>query len=130
MAQRAENRVQHRVQVLAEVFGQKPQHEIAALLKQLILASISPVGDPVGEMLRTIQLHCHVGVRTKEIHFKGPCTIKRDGQFRIDSEPSLRRGERFEPPEEKCLGRTPCASDAISIGRYGPRHVNEETRER
>ena len=78
MAQRAENRVQHRVQIPAEVFGQKPQHEIAALLKQLVLASIPPVRGPVSEMLRTIQLHCHASVRTKEIHFKGPCTIKRE----------------------------------------------------
>ena len=69
MAQRAENRVHYRVQVPAEVFGQKPQNEIAALLKQLVLASIPPVCGPVGEMLRTIQLHCHASVRTKEIHF-------------------------------------------------------------
>lgn len=64
MAQRAENRVQHGVQIPAEVFGQKPQHEIAALLKQLILASIPPVCGPVSEMLRTIQLHRNACVRT------------------------------------------------------------------
>ena len=78
MAQRAENRVQHRVQILAEVVGQKPQHEISALLEQLVLPPVAPVRETVGEMLRTIQLHCHASVRTKEIHFKGPCTIKRE----------------------------------------------------
>lgn len=79
MAQRAEYGVQHRVQIPAEVFGQKPQHEIAALLKQLVLASVAPVRDAVGEMLRTIQLHGHASVCTEEIDLQVAGTIKRDG---------------------------------------------------
>src|SRR6478735_1669319 len=103
MAQRAENRVQHRVQIPAEVFGQKPQHEISALLKQLVLPPVAPVRDTVGEMLRTIQLHGHASVRTQKIDLHAPCAIERKGQLCVDSEPPLRRQKRLEAPEEKCL---------------------------
>ena len=87
MAQRAENRVQHRVQVPADVLGKKPQHEIAVLLKQLVLASVAPVRDRVGEMLRAIQFHCHARVRTEQVDFQAPRAIERNRQLRIDGEP-------------------------------------------
>lgn len=129
MAQRAENGVQHRIQIPAEVFGEKPQHKIAALLQQLVFASVAPVRGPVGEMLRTIQLHCDARLRTKEIDLQVPCAIKRDGQLHVEAESPLRCWQRLEPLEEKRLRRAPRALGATGIGRHWPRHVNEETRQ-
>ena len=101
MAQRAENRVQQRVQIPAEVFGQKPQHEIAALLKQLVLASVAPVRDPVGEMLRTIQLHCHAITRAQ---VEQNLALKmRDGPFLADLRPLLATGEAWDPMAAEAL---------------------------
>ena len=118
MTQRAENRVQHGVQFPAKIFGQKPQHEMAALLKHLVLASVAPVCDPVGEMLGTVQLHCHARVSTEQIDLQAPRTVKRDGQLHVDTEPPLRCCQRLEPPEEKRLGCAPRALGAIGIGRH------------
>lgn len=81
-------------------------------------------------MLRTIQLHCDACVRTEEIDLQAPRTIRRNGQLRVDSEPTLRCRERLESPEEKSLGGTARALRAIRVGWHCPRHMNEETGER
>src|SRR4051812_49181729 len=126
MAQGAEDRVQHRVQIPAEVLGQKPQYQIAALLKQLVLPPVAPVRGTVGEMLRTIQLHCHASVRTQEIDLQAPGAIERDGQLRVEIEPPLRRRKRLEAPEEKCLRRTPRALRTLRVRRHRSCRMNEE----
>jgi hypothetical protein len=41
--------------VLADVFGKKPENQIAVLLKQSIFTAISPVGVRIAEMLATVQ---------------------------------------------------------------------------
>lgn len=84
----------------------------------------------MGEMLRTIQLHCHASVRTQEIVLQAPCAIERNGQLRVDSEPTLRSQKRLEAPEEKCLRRTPRALGTLGVRRHRSCHMNEEARKR
>lgn len=49
--------VQHQVQVLANVFGEEPQDEVAVLLQELILPSVAAVGDRIREVLRAIEFY-------------------------------------------------------------------------
>ena len=86
MVQCPHDGVEHRVQLLAHVLGQKPQNEIAVLLQQLVLASIAPVGDRIGEMLRAIQLHGDTRLSAQEIDFQRPEAIERDRQRGVQLE--------------------------------------------
>src|SRR5713226_8483353 len=45
--QYSQNAIEHRVQFLREVLGQKTQHKIAVLLQQPVLASIASVGGRI-----------------------------------------------------------------------------------
>jgi hypothetical protein len=44
------------IEFLANVFGKEPENQITVLLKQSILAAVSPVGLRVAKMLADIQL--------------------------------------------------------------------------
>jgi hypothetical protein len=43
MRQRSQDGVEHEIEFSTEVFGQKPQHEIAVLLQSLDLATVAAV---------------------------------------------------------------------------------------
>lgn len=55
--QRAQDGVEDRVQVPADIFRQKPQHKIAVLLQQSVLAPVAAVDFGVGEMLCSVKLY-------------------------------------------------------------------------
>ena len=46
-----ENRVEHHIQALAHVLGQKAQHAVAIFLKQEVFTSVPAVGVGIGQML-------------------------------------------------------------------------------
>jgi len=55
MRQHAENRIQHIIQLDADILNRKPQHEVAVFLQQSVLASITAVGVFVGEVLTAVE---------------------------------------------------------------------------
>lgn len=57
MDDRAQDRVEHDLEFSADVFREKPQHEVTVLLQQSVLASVAPVRNWISEMLRAVQLH-------------------------------------------------------------------------
>ena len=78
MTQRPQNCVEHQVQLLAHVFSKEPQHQVAALLQQLILAPVAAVRDRIREMLRAIQFHRHTGIGAHEIDFESSLIRQRN----------------------------------------------------
>ena len=86
VAQRAQNRVEHKVQFLTHVLGKEAQHQITVLLQQLIFAPVAAVRDRIREMLGAIQLHRHAGVPAQQIDFETSHTVERDRQRHIDAE--------------------------------------------
>jgi hypothetical protein len=42
-----QDRIEHGIQFLAYVLGQKAQHEVAMLLQQLVLPSIATIGNRI-----------------------------------------------------------------------------------
>src|SRR6185503_3704033 len=89
VAQRSQNRIEYHVQFLAHVFGKEAQHQVAALLQQLILATVATIRDRIRKMLGAIQLHRHTRISTVEVHFQLSEAIKRDRQRHVDAETSL-----------------------------------------
>ena len=57
----AEDRIEYDVEMLANVFGQEPQHKMAVLLQQLILAPIAPVRLHIGQVLGAVELDRQAG---------------------------------------------------------------------
>jgi len=60
--QRPQDGVENIIEMYAHIFGQKPQHVIAVLLQQQILAPVAAVGIGIGQMLRTVQFDRHTRV--------------------------------------------------------------------
>ena len=82
--------------MLADVFGEKPEDQITALLKQGILTTISAVGLRVAQMLATVQLYGDPGWRTKQINLHATPAIECNWQLRIQTKLSVRCGQSFE----------------------------------
>ena len=59
VAERSQDRIEHRVQFPADIFSKKTQHQVTVLLQQLIFPAIATVRNRVREMLRAVQLHGH-----------------------------------------------------------------------
>jgi len=55
------DRVQNLVEPLADVFCQKPQDEVAALLEQRIFAPVASPGVGIGEMLIAVEFNDQAG---------------------------------------------------------------------
>ena len=55
-AERTQHRIEHEVEVLADVLCQKAQHEVVVLLEELVLAPIPAVRHGVREVLGAVQL--------------------------------------------------------------------------
>jgi len=45
MQQRSQDCIEHRIEVLAHVFGEEPQHEEAVFLQQKVFASVATVAQ-------------------------------------------------------------------------------------
>jgi hypothetical protein len=56
-SQSVQARIQHQIQLLADVFGEEPQDEVAVLLKELILSPVAAVGGRIREVLRAIEFY-------------------------------------------------------------------------
>src|SRR6266568_2065604 len=67
--QRSLDRVQHHVEVLAHIFGEEAQHEVAVLLEQLILTAVSTIGIGTFQVLRAIQFDHHTRMSTQQVDF-------------------------------------------------------------
>ena len=64
------------IEVLADVFGEKPENQIAALLKQGVFTTISSIGVRVAQMLATVQFDGDSGRRTKQINLHATPAIE------------------------------------------------------
>jgi hypothetical protein len=62
-AQRPQDRIEHHLQLPADIFRKEPQHQIAVLLQQTILPPVATIRNGVAEMLAAIELHGHSRVR-------------------------------------------------------------------
>ena len=82
--------------MLADVFGKKPEDQIAVLLKQGIFTTISPVGVRVAQMLATVQFDGDSGRRAKQINLHATPAIEWNRQLRIQTKLSVRCGQGFE----------------------------------
>ena len=94
-----QDRVEHHVEFLADVFGEEAQHEISVLLKQLIFAPIAAIGDWIGEMLGAVELHRDTRVGAQQVDFQTRQPVERDRQRMVDGKAALGFLQRFQPPE-------------------------------
>ena len=76
MGQRSQNGIQNLVEILANVLGEKPEDQIAVLLKQGIFSTISPVGVRVAQMLAAVQFNGESGLHTQEVDLHATPTIE------------------------------------------------------
>ncbi len=76
--QSVQARVQHQIQLLADVFGEEPQDEVAVLLKELILSPVAAVGGRIREVLRAIEFYRDACILTEQVNFERPKSIERD----------------------------------------------------
>lgn len=98
-----------------QILGQEPQHEVAVLLKQPVLATIAAIGLRVAEMLRPVQLDYQAGVDTEQIGLEGAARVEGDRQPLVEAEPSLRLRQRLQPPEQERFGRAARPIDTLGI---------------
>lgn len=66
--QRAQDRVENRIEVLAHVLGQETQHQVAGLLQQCVLAPIATLGLCVSEVQRAVHLNDQLRLGAEKIH--------------------------------------------------------------
>jgi hypothetical protein len=90
------DRVQHEIEILAHIFGEKAQHEIAVLLEQLVLTAISPVGIGTFQVLRAIQFDHDARISAQQVDFHSTPIVEWNWQFGIQAETPLRRRQRFQ----------------------------------
>jgi len=50
-SKRSQDPIEHGIEIFRDVFGENTEHEVAALLKQLVLASIATIRDWVRQMV-------------------------------------------------------------------------------
>jgi hypothetical protein len=73
-----QDRIEHGVQFLAHILGKKAQHEIAVLLKQLVLAPIATIRDRIREVLSAIEFDNKPRVGAQQVDFKCSDAVERD----------------------------------------------------
>lgn len=69
MRYRSENNVENRIEVLANIFGQKAQNKITLFLQTCILASVASIGFCVGHMLGAVQFDSQSKLGIEQINF-------------------------------------------------------------
>jgi len=65
MSKCPQNGVEYAVQLFPEILGKESQHEVTVLLKQLVLLSITAIGDRIRKMLRSVQFHRNTSASAK-----------------------------------------------------------------
>ena len=73
-----QDRIEHRIQFLAHVLGKEAQHEVAVLLKQLVLASVATIGDRIRKVLSAVEFDGYAGVGAEQVDFKCSEAVERD----------------------------------------------------
>jgi len=86
MRQRSQDCIEHRIEVLAHVFGEEPQYEAAVFLQQEIFASVATVGLGVSQMLAAVELNGDACIGTQQIHFHASPPVKGNGQLGVETE--------------------------------------------
>ena len=86
MADCTQYAVEDEVELLANVLGEEPQHQVAVLLQHLILAAVASIGNRIGEVLSAIQLHCDPRIGAKQVDFQSSQTVEGDRQISIEAE--------------------------------------------
>ena len=107
--------------MLADVLGEEPQHEVAVLLQQQVLATVATVGVRIGQMLAPSSFDGHTRIGAQQIHFHLSPAVEGNRQLGIQAEPTRSSGKRLQPAVEKRLGRTPRTLGAFGIGRQSAR---------
>ena len=77
-AQSPQDRIEHSVELLADVLREEPQDEVAVLLKQLVLAAVAPIGDRIRQVLSAIQFHGDARLGAQEVDFQRAKPVERD----------------------------------------------------
>lgn len=84
LADRSEDRIQHRVELLSDVLGEETEHRVPALLEQLILSPVPALPDRIGGVLRTIQLHGNGGVAEGSVDLQIRHAVNWKGRLDIE----------------------------------------------
>jgi hypothetical protein len=80
MANRSQDCIQDRVEILRHIFGEEAEDEEAVFLKQAVLAPIAPVGDRIGQMLRTVEFHGDPKIAAEHVDFHLAPAVEGNGQ--------------------------------------------------
>ena len=83
--QDAQDGVEDGVQLAADVFGKKPEDEVAVLLEQPVLATVPSIGGGIRQVLRAIQFEGEARVGTEEVDLERPGAIERESAVRVFS---------------------------------------------
>ena len=83
------------VETLADILGQKPQHEVAVFLQKGVLATVPAISIGVGQMLRPIQFDRYPRLRAEQVHFHSPPAVKGNRQLGVEVEQPCGVGQRF-----------------------------------
>ena len=113
MRQSSQDGVEHRVEMLAHVFGQEPQDEVAVLLQQAVLAAIAAVGLGIGQVLPAVEFDGDARLGAQQIDFHLPPAVKGNRQLGVQAEPAGGFRQRLQPPVQERLGGTAAAVDAL-----------------
>lgn len=115
MAERSQDRIEHQVQLPPNIFSKETQHQVSALLQQLIFPAIAAVRDRIRQMLGSIQLDGHSGTGTQEIDLQLSETIERDRQRNVDAEATLGLLQGFQSAVEERFRCTPSSVCAVGV---------------
>ena len=80
MADPSQDGVQDSVEVLDDIFSEETEDEAAVLLKQAIFTPVAPVGDRIGQVLRTIELHGDPKIAAEHVDFHLAPAVEGNGQ--------------------------------------------------
>ena len=122
--------IQHHVQALAEVFGEKAEDEAAVGLQGGVFATVAPPCLGIGEMLTAINLDDEAAARAEKIDLHLSAIIEGNGKHGIEMKPSGKLRRRFQPAKEERLAGAPGARGAFGVRRRSPGRVDEQFRQR
>jgi len=95
IGQCAKDRVEHNVQMLTEVRGEKTQYEMPVRLQRRILATVAPPGGLVAQVLVAINFDDQSRRRIQQIHLHFAVLVKGDWQPGVEPEYAGEVRQRF-----------------------------------
>ena len=110
--------IQDLIEVLADVFRQEAQHEIALLLQEVVLVPVQAVSLGIGQVVRTIQLNRQARLGAEQVHLHPALAAKGYGQRDIQLEPSGCLWDRFQAAVKEGFRRTPGPAGSYRTGRW------------